>query len=234
MKLPISPRLLACCDFVSPGDRIADIGCDHGYLSIYLLTQGIARSAIASDLREGPLQSAIANAEKYGVRDTIRFYLSDGVRSIPRDFDTLICAGMGAHTMISILDSAPWLKSSQYRMILQCQNKTHLLRQYLSDHGWRITEESVLRDGRFLYTIMEVHYQTEAAALTAGGRYIPPAMLENPGAETAAYYQWIIRKLANTIAARGESADESLSQALLELESLPNRAGLEFLKEVQP
>ena len=106
MKLPISDRLLACCDFVHPGDRIADVGCDHGYLSIHLLLNGIARSAIASDLRKGPLESAIANAEKYGVRDRMEFYLSDGVAAIPRDFDTLVCAGMGAHTMISILESA--------------------------------------------------------------------------------------------------------------------------------
>ena len=30
MKLPISDRLLACCGFVSPGERVADIGCDAG------------------------------------------------------------------------------------------------------------------------------------------------------------------------------------------------------------
>ena len=35
MKIPISDRLLACAGFVSPGDRVADIGCDHGYLGIY-------------------------------------------------------------------------------------------------------------------------------------------------------------------------------------------------------
>ena len=49
MKLPIGERLLACCSYVNQGDRVADIGCDHGYLSIHLLTQGIARSVIAHD-----------------------------------------------------------------------------------------------------------------------------------------------------------------------------------------
>ena len=62
MKLPISQRLLACCAFVHPGDRVADIGCDHGYLGIHLLTNGIASSVIAADIRESPLQSAIRNA----------------------------------------------------------------------------------------------------------------------------------------------------------------------------
>ena len=35
MKLPISDRLLACANFVGRGNRVADIGCDHGYLSIH-------------------------------------------------------------------------------------------------------------------------------------------------------------------------------------------------------
>ena len=112
MNLPISRRLLACCDYVNQGDRIADIGCDHGYLSIHLLTQGIAQSVIASDVNEQPLQSAVRNAARYGVSDKIQFFLSDGVGNIPRDFDTLICAGMGADTMISILGAAPWLKNA--------------------------------------------------------------------------------------------------------------------------
>ena len=161
MKLPLSKRLQVCCGFVAPGDRVADIGCDHGYLSIHLLREGIAGSIIAADINEMPLQSAIRNAKKYGVDDRIRFYLSDGVSNIPRDFDTLVCAGMGADTMISILDSAPWLRSTQYRLILQCQSRTHMLRKYLSDIGWRITEESVLRDGRFLYTVMEVYWEPD-------------------------------------------------------------------------
>ena len=183
MNIPLSPRLKCCCGFVAPGDRVADIGCDHGYLSIYLLKNGIASSVIASDINEQPLQSAVINAEKFGVRDKISFYLSDGVRNIPRDFDTLVCAGMGADTMVSILSSAPWLKDKQYRLIFQCQSKTPMLRAYLSDNGWRITEETVLRDGRFLYTVMEVCYQPDYPRLTIGETYFPPALLENPAKE---------------------------------------------------
>ena len=214
MKLPISDRLLACCAFVHPGDRIADIGCDHGYLSIHLLTQGIARSAIASDLREGPLQSAVINAEKYGVRDRMEFYLSDGVRNIPRDFDTMVCAGMGAHTIISILEAAPWLKSEQYRMILQCQIKTPMLRHFLSENGWKITRESVLRDGKFLYTVMEVHYDPAAPRLTPGQCYLPPVLC---GEELAAYSQWVVQDLHKIVTSRGPAADPMLVDALNEL-----------------
>jgi len=115
MKLPISDRLLACAAFVPRGSRVADIGCDHGYLSIYLLTGGIASSCIASDVREGPLQSAQRNARKFGVANKLQFCLSDGVSNLPRDFDCMVCAGMGADTMIHILEEAPWLKDGVIR-----------------------------------------------------------------------------------------------------------------------
>ena len=214
MKLPISDRLLACCAFVRPGDRIADVGCDHGYLSIHLLTQGIASSAIASDLREGPLQSARDNAAKFGVREKIEFCLSDGVQNIPRDFDTLVCAGMGAHTMISILESAPWLRDSRYRMILQCQIKTPMLRQYLTENGWAITRESVLRDGKFLYTVMEVTFDPQAPRLTPGECYISPVL---SGEDAAEYREWVVKDLAKIVTSRGEVAEPFMAAALHEL-----------------
>ena len=193
MKIPLSSRLLACCDFVKPGDRVADVGCDHGYLGIYLLRNGIASAVIASDRGEGPLQSAVRNSEKFGVRDKISFYLSDGVRNIPREFDTMVCAGMGADTMVSILSAAPWLQNRQYRLILQCQSKTPLLRKYLSDNGWHIAQEKVLKDGKFLYTIIEVLWQSDAPRLTPAQCYIPPALVDSE--EAKAYCKWVVEGL---------------------------------------
>ena len=228
MQIPLSKRLQVCCGFVTPGDRVADIGCDHGYLGIYLLTNGIASSVIAADVNEMPLQSAVVNAERFGVQDNIKFYLSDGVRNIPRDFDTLVCAGMGADTMVSILEAAPWLRSAQYRLILQCQSKTPLLRQYLSENGWRITEESVLRDGRFLYTVMEAVWQPDYPRLTVGQWYFPPALLENPAEELPEYFGRLLFSLHRAVNGRGENADPQMVAALEEMEHDPD---LTWLKE---
>ena len=228
MKLPISNRLLACAGFVAPGSRVADVGCDHGYLSIYLLTQGLATFCIASDVNQQPLLSASRNAAKFDVADRMSFHLSDGLQSIPRDFDTLVCAGMGGDTMIHILDCAPWLRDSQYTLILQCQSKTPLLRQYLSEKGWRIHEESVLRDGKFLYTVMQVVFQPDYPRLTEAEWYFPPALLENPGEDLPAYYRWVVKGLE---IATEHQDDTEKRQVLAELFAMAEDPNLDFLKE---
>ena len=230
MTSALSPRLLACCGFVAPGDRVADVGCDHGYLGIHLLENNIAGYVYAGDVNEGPLQSAVSNAKKYGVEDRISFFLSDGVRNFPRDFDTMVCAGMGAGTMVSILEAAPWLKDSHYRLILQCQSKVHYLRRYLSENGWRITEETVLRDGRFLYTVMEVVYRP-GDALSPGQWYFPPALLKNPAGELPEYYKQVVFRLNRAVTGQKENADPEMVQALAELEELAKVPELAWLNE---
>lgn len=228
MNPPLSKRLLTCCSFVSHGDRVADIGCDHGYLGIYLLKNNIASSIVASDVRKMPLRSAMVNAEKYGVQDRITFFLSNGVNKIPRDFNTLVCAGMGADTIMTILSDAPWLMNSQYRLILQCQSKTPELRRYLSDQGWRIAEETVLRDGKFLYTVMDVHWNPDSPKLTIGQTYFPPTILNSPTLELQEYFQRLLFSLHRKLNAQGETADPTIKDVLNELEQ---NHDLDWLKE---
>ena len=228
MKVPLSSRLRACCDFVANGDRVADVGTDHGYLGIWLLLEGRARSVIAADIVPGPLSAARRNAAKFGVSDRMEFCLSDGAQSIPRDFDTLVCAGMGGDTMISILSAAPWLRSAQYRLVLQCQSKTPMLRRYLSENGWRIAEETVLKDGRFLYTVMEVWWDPAYPRLTPGEWYFPPALLEIPAPKLPEYYNWVLRGLKISTEHKADPEQEAV---IRELEALVEDPALDFLKE---
>ena len=217
MRLPISKRLLACAGFVRPGDTVADIGCDHGYLGIHLLSTGIVKRVIASDIKQGPLDCAIRNAQKYAVADKMSFHLSSGVCQIPRDFDVMVCAGMGADTMISILTDAPWLKSDRYRLILQCQSKTPTLRRFLSENGWHICRERVLRDGRFLYTVMEVLYEPDAPRLSMGQWYFPPALLEDDSPEREEYCRRTIKNLRISVEEHGAHANPTETAVLTEL-----------------
>lgn len=214
MKLPLSDRLLACCAFVAPGDRVADVGCDHGYLGIHLLQSGIAASVIESDVAPGPLDSARRNAAKYGTLEHTSFFLSDGVQNIPRDFDTLVCAGMGGDTMISILSAAPWLCDPSYRLILQCQSKRPELRKYLSDHGFAICRETLAQDGKFLYPVMEVRY-APGQVLTGADLYITPALRQSGSPLLPAFLSHVLSGIRK--AAAYHQDQQPLLQALEEI-----------------
>ncbi len=198
MKIPLSQRLQACCAFVAPGDRVADVGCDHGYLGIYLLQQGIARSVIASDINQKPLETARRNAEKFGVADRMSFHRASGVRHVPHNFDVMVCAGMGADTIMSILSDAPWLREGGYRMILQCQSKRPRLRQYLHQQGYAIRRETLAADAGFLYPVMEVVY-APGQELTPAQYYISPALLADGSPLLPAFFDRVISGVEKTV-----------------------------------
>lgn len=225
MKVPLSARLLTCCNYVNQGDRVADIGCDHGYLGIHLLKSGIAQSVIAADINEQPLHSARVNALKFGVRDKMRFFLSNGVEGIPRDFDTMVCAGMGADTMISILTAAPWLKNEQYRLVLQCQSKTPLLRRWLQEQGWAIRRETLAKDGKFVYSVMEITYApSEEPALWE--YYISKALFDEGSPLLPEYYDRIRQGLRLSVEGMRRSGNEELGmyeETLFQLEALEEK-----------
>ena len=211
MKIPLSTRLEACCRFVHPGDRVADIGCDHGYLGIHLLQEGIASSMIEADINRGPLDAARRNAAKFGVKDKMTFHLSDGLQRIPRDFDCMVCAGMGADTMMSIIHHASdWLKDSKYRLILQCQSKRPELRQWLCDEGFRINRETLAKDGKFVYSIMEVVFDP-GHDISPAETYITPQLLEDHHPLLPEYYERVKNGIELTIFGLKRSNDDRLS-----------------------
>lgn len=180
MRVPLSPRLLACCRYIAPGDRVADVGTDHGYLSIYLLQKGLASRVYATDLREKPLQKARENSRRFGVAEKMTFFCTPGLRGVPRDFDTLVCAGMGADTICEILGEAPWLRTGAYRLVLQCQSSGNDLRRFLAENGWTICREQLVRDGKFLYTVIEAKAGAPGP-LTPGEEYVSPALFREGG-----------------------------------------------------
>ena len=210
MKLPISKRLLACAAMVQPNARVADVGTDHGYLPIYLLTNQICSHVIAADLREKPLDTARKNAALYGTAEQTEFVLSDGLHNIDKAaFDTLICAGMGGDCISAILEAAPWLKDKQYTLILEPQSSGNDLRRYLGKNGFAITEERLVQDGRFLYAVLQVRYGA-GRPLTPGEQYASPALLQSNDPLLLPYLQRIERSLKNTVAgiAKGETEDD--------------------------
>lgn len=149
----LSPRLRSVAGLVPHGARFADVGTDHAYLPVWLILSGVLDHAIASDLREGPLDRARQTAERYGVGERMSFRLCDGLSLImPEEVDTIAIAGMGGETIAEILSAAPWTAEGERRFILQPMTAHPELRAWLNSHGFHIEREILTFEGKTIYS----------------------------------------------------------------------------------
>ena len=160
-RLRLSERLKLVASFVPEGSRIADIGTDHGYVPIYLAEIGKIKSALAMDVRKGPLARADEHIEEYrhDVGDaaiSIETRLSNGLEKLQaKEADTVIIAGMGGELEISILEAGKQLWSSIRHWIFSPQSDLEKFRRYLKENGFFIENEAMILDEGKFYTVIK-------------------------------------------------------------------------------
>lgn len=149
-------RLQAIFDMILPGLIIADIGCDHGLLPIALVKQGKCEKAYACDVRIGPLSRAKEAIEEANLQEQIIPVLCDGMSQIGDDVNGVVIAGMGFDTIKHIL-SSDIDKCSQFKqMVIQCNGHVDEFRQWLSDNGFMIDDERIIKDTHY-YQLISMH-----------------------------------------------------------------------------
>ena len=152
----LSPRLLALADQVPQGARFADIGTDHARLPVWLLEHGRISSAIACDLREGPLLQARRTAARHQLSEQLSFRLGDGLAPLsPREAEVIAIAGMGGETIIDILSAAPCTREDGCLLLLQPMTSVPELRGWLWRNGYAIRREVLVQEDR-LYVVLSV------------------------------------------------------------------------------
>ncbi len=186
--MKLSPRLQMTADMVRQGAVAADIGTDHAYLPAYLVESGRCPSAVATDVREGPLMNAVATLAPRGLCDKVRLVQSDGLDALsPDDADDFVFAGMGGTLIAELLERADWIASPGKRLIFQPMTHAELVRAFLLAHGFRILEERACFDECRAYIALCAEY---APDYRPGYRksYIWMGELPQCGNEAACYY----------------------------------------------
>lgn len=187
---------------VTPGNTVADVGCDHGYLPIMLVREGIAPSAIAMDVRPGPLSRAKAHIEEYGLTSKIETRLSDGLAGPAEgECDTLVIAGMGGPLIEKILGNDPAKARSFKELVLGPQSDVPHFRRWLCENGFSIIDEAmVCEDGKYYPLIKAVYKKTEGR--NTGGEkpceeamfmYCGPVLLARKDAVLKEFLLWRLR-----------------------------------------
>lgn len=154
MDIKLSDRMKTIAD-LAEGNVVADIGCDHGLVSIYLANRGDFCKVIAMDLREGPLAGARENIARWNLSDLIEVRLSDGFEKLGcKEADCAIIAGMGGMLMTEILKRGRCHTDNGIRLVLQPQSDYDVVRKYLQSINYHIIDEEALVDeGKYYFAI---------------------------------------------------------------------------------
>lgn len=141
--MKLKKRLQVIASEIEKDDYLADVGCDHAYLGIYLTKNRLCSSVIATEINQGPYNIAINNLIKYDVQFPI--YLCDGLTLVKEAINTIVISGMGANTIIDILKNYPFLTNIK-KIIIQSNNDWHLIREYLNSKDFTIVKELYLEE----------------------------------------------------------------------------------------
>ncbi len=144
---------------VRSGSIAADIGTDHAYLPAWLILNNVCPSALACDVRKGPLDNARKTVESYGIENRITLRLSDGFDEIsPDEAQDFIMCGMGGTLMEELVSRTEWLKDKSKRLIVQPQSHSEDIRRFFVQNGFEILLEDACTDGGKLYCAMAAEY----------------------------------------------------------------------------
>lgn len=186
--MELTERLLAAASFVRDGAYFIDVGTDHAYLPIYLAEKGRISSATASDINEGPCESARAHIAENGFSDMIEVRRANGLAGhSARGKTDIVIAGMGGALICEILEKADFIKDKNVRLILQPMRNVRDLRAYLLCEGFHIVDEALAREGERIYEIICAEYCGEAQKESELSLLIGAKNIENRARDEALF-----------------------------------------------
>jgi tRNA (adenine22-N1)-methyltransferase len=142
-------RIQTICSYLTSSESFADIGCDHGYCTQYMLENDLCKRAIIADVSAKSLSKAERLLEKYIARGACSSVCCDGLTKIDSSISQVLIAGMGGEEIIKILSEA-YIPQS---FVFQPMKNANLLRSYLLQNGCEISHDDIFKDGKFYFII---------------------------------------------------------------------------------
>ena len=151
-------RIRAICAELLPCGVFADVGCDHGYCTQYMLENGLCRRAVLSDISAASLAKAEKLLGSYIRAGIAASVCCAGLERVPRDTDEVLIAGMGGDEIADILEGG-FLPPV---LVLQPMRNARRVREFLLANGYALTRDFTFRDGKF-YDLLRAERGTAEA-----------------------------------------------------------------------
>jgi len=154
--MKLSDRLNAIYEFIRPGEMVADIGSDHGFIAVKLIEEEKSPYIILSDISEYSLLKGKKNIDNYENNDIIiDCRMGDGLKTLDYgEVDDVIIAGIGGRLIVDILSNETMKTSSFPKLILQPRNHSGELRYWLYNNGYNITNDIIVRENKYIPEII--------------------------------------------------------------------------------
>ena len=176
MRIP--DRLKKIAEFIDKDSVVLDIGCDHAYLSIYLIESSLSIKCYAVDNKKGPLLNAKLNVKKAGLENKVFLYLSDGVEGFNEtDYTHIVMSGLGGELISSILENPKINKDAT--LVLSPHNNAYELRKTLSSLSYEIVDEDIIYSNKKYYPIIKAKKSSDLASYSYEELFFGPILLKN-------------------------------------------------------
>lgn len=146
-------RIDTLCSLLRPAKSFADVGCDHGYCTEYMLKNEFCERAIFSDVSKGSLAKAEKLLASYVEEGRAHGVLGNGFYGVPDSTEEVLIAGMGGSEIVLILSDAKYGFLPE-RFVFQPMHDAEKLRRYILQNGGYIERDFTFKDGKFYDVIV--------------------------------------------------------------------------------
>lgn len=181
-NIMISKRLKVLANYLENPINFADIGSDHAYLPTYVCNNNTGARAIAGELNKGPLERAAQTVRENSLEDQIEVRQGNGLEVItPGEVNQVVIAGMGGKLIKKILESGREKLEGVTRLILQPNLDAPLVRKWLHQHSYNITNEEIIEEDGYIYELIVADHVIEPVHLSEKSYLFGPFLMEKKG-----------------------------------------------------
>jgi len=146
-------RFLSIIELLGKNKTVADVGCDHGKLSTYLIENDLAEKVFATDISAPSLEKAKKRSADMKINN-IEFYLGDGLSVLNAPPECAVIAGMGGETVAHIIRHP----NARTKLVLQPMKDQDVLYKALCDLNFYVDKVKIAHEGRRFYEVISAHY----------------------------------------------------------------------------
>lgn len=198
-QINLDARLSRVAGMVPACKTCADIGADHGFLSAWLLGEGRVERMHICDISAPSLDKARRLFAGDPLEARARFAVGDGLEKVTEPLDACVISGMGGETIMGILERGYEVIRSA-TLVLQPNVDADEVREYLYDNGFAVTDEDLIFDGKWWYSLIKAEPCADAIRPGYAEMLAGPVLLERRHELLPRYAQRQVRILQKALA----------------------------------